>query len=224
MVQLLTPELGVVSLLARGARKSARRFGGALDYFCRLEAELRPARHGLGTLVGVELLGAFERVRGDVDRYWLGCHFLEVARWGVREADPAPAVYSLVLAALGALDRGADPASLRRVFQVQGLRALGYGLMLDACPSCLADLAAGSAVRGPQVVCRGCAGARASALSPGALETLRAAARLPLDRLATLRLTGAAEGEVGALLDDALASALGRKTRSGAPLAPGIED
>jgi hypothetical protein len=61
-------------------------------------------------------------------------------------------------------------------------------------------------------------------ISAGALQTLRAAARLPLDRLATLRMTGTVEDELGALLDAALASALGRRTRSGAVRAPGFGD
>ncbi|MBI5013911.1 MAG: DNA repair protein RecO [Deltaproteobacteria bacterium] len=224
VVQLLTPGHGVVSLLARGARSSRRRFGGVLDYFCRMQAELRPARQGLGTLLGVELLGAFEGVRGDVDRYWVGCHFLEIARGGAREADPAPELYALLAAALGALDRDADPASLQRVFQVKGLVVLGYGLPLESCPACVADLARSAAVRGSQVVCRRCAGPHAPGLSVGALETLRAAARLPLDRLATLRVTAAAEAELGGLLDAALGAALGRPIRPGPALAPGIRD
>jgi DNA repair protein RecO len=178
----------------------------------------------LGTLLGVELLGAFEGVRGDVDRFWLGCHFLEVARSGAREADPVPELYALVVAALGALDRDADPASLRRVFHVKGLIALGYGLLLDECPSCAGELAGAAAVEGTQVLCRRCAAPPTPMISAGALQTLRAAARLPLDRLATLRMTGTVEDELGALLDAALASALGRRTRSGAVRAPGFGD
>lgn len=211
VVHLLTREAGSLALLARGARSSRKRFGGALDYLCVVRAEVRPSRHGMGTIAGAELVRAFEAVRGDLDRYEVGCRLLETARSGAREGDPAHGLYELVLSALDALDRGAECRSLLRVFQARVLRALGYGLPLDACAGCGADLrAAGAAHRGGEALCRLCAGPRAAPLSPGALETLRASARLPADRLGTLRLAAAVEAEVAPLLEASLRAALGQ--------------
>jgi DNA repair protein RecO (recombination protein O) len=220
IVQLLTAETGIVSALARGARKSRRRFGGALDYFCLLSAELRAARSGLGKLLEVELLQSFDRVRGQMDCYLLGCHFLEVARLGGREACPAPELFHLTQSALAALDAGAHPGSLARVFQTRALSVLGYGLSLDACPSCTADLAAGGSAihteRGISggVVCLSCAPAESRTLSPGAFQTLRAALRLPLERLGTLRVTPAVSGELEGPLEGLLSAALGLRPHS----------
>lgn len=215
VVQVLSRNLGLLSLLARGARKSRKRFGGALDYFCLVRAEVRPGRQGMGTLLGVELLRPFQTIAADVDRYWAGCRLLEAARLGAREGDPAPALFDLLISSLGALDAGADPGSLTRVFQTRLLGVLGYGLPLDECCLCGEGLTpAGAASLSGAVSCRPCAGPAAVPLSPGALQTLRAAGRLPLDRLGSLRVTSGAEAELGGLLDAALASALGRRPRS----------
>jgi DNA repair protein RecO (recombination protein O) len=218
VVQLLTADLGIVSAMARAARKSRRRFGGALDYFCLVRAELKPGRGGLGALLGVELVRAFAGVRGDIQRYWTGCQFLEVARLGVREGDPAPGLYSLVVASLAALDRGADPASLTRVFQTRALSVLGYGLSLETCPSCAEPLEPyGSALgaAGPgRISCRSCAPAGSKSFSPGAFHTLRTALRLPLERLATLRVSAPVDEELRPALEAALTAALGGRPKS----------
>ncbi|NTU59696.1 MAG: DNA repair protein RecO [Deltaproteobacteria bacterium] len=209
VVHLLTREAGTLAVMARGARKSQKRFGGALDYFCLVRAEIRPARQGMGALLGVELLRAFEAVRSDVDRYYAGCHFLEVARRGAREGDPAPELFALLEAGLDALDRGAHRESVVRTFQVRALGCLGYEPALDACSACGAPLAEGARADAGRLACGACARAGAKALSAGTLQTLRAALRLPLERVGTLRFTDAAAAEAAALLDGALAAALG---------------
>lgn len=220
VVHLLTRDLGVIALLARGARKSQRRFGGALDYFCHLQADLRPARAGMGTLQQVELRRAFEGVRGDVERYYLGCHFLEVVRRGAKEGDPAPELFDLVVHALAALDRSSHPSSVRRVFQVRALEAFGYGPALASCFSCGRSLEQAAWVSSGQgVLCTHCGGEPLASpnvgergrgtLSPGTVRTLQAASRLPLDRLGTLRFTALAESESKPFLDAALRSAIG---------------
>jgi DNA repair protein RecO (recombination protein O) len=218
VVQLLTRDLGLVSVVARSARKSRRRFGAPLDYFCLVRADVRPGRGGLGTLQGVDLLQAFHRVRTDVGRFWTGCQFLEVARLGLREADPAPQLFALLLASLEALDRGADPGSLARVYQTRALSALGYGLSVETCPTCSEPLIPVGAVYGAEVAgritCRSCGPADSRSLSPGAVQTLRAALRLPLARLGTLRISTSVEQELKPALEAALASALGGRPRS----------
>lgn len=218
VVQLFTRDLGITSAVARSARKSRKRFGGPLDYFCLVRAELRPGKSGLGALLGVELVRAFHRVRSDVGRFWMGCQLLEVARLGLREADPAPQLYALVVAALEALERGADPASLARVYQARALSALGYGLSVESCPTCAEPLSPGAAVYGSQVAgritCRSCGPGESRTLSPGAFQTLRAALRLPLERLGTLRISAPVEQELKPALEAALAAALGGRPRS----------
>ncbi|MHB8765929.1 MAG: DNA repair protein RecO [Deferrisomatales bacterium] len=218
VVVLLTSQHGRLSLVARGARASKRRFGGALDYFHLLRAEFRPGRSGLGRLAAVECLRPFDVSRAGVDAYWAGSHVLEVARLGSREGAPDDALFRLVEAALGALDRGSDPRSLARVFQVKALGVLGYGLTAGACAACGAPWLARPARRhGGAVRCAPCAGPGDEPLSAGALRTLEAADGLPLDRLASLRVSAALDRELAPLLEAALAAALGAAPRSQVP-------
>ncbi len=221
VVDLLTPEHGRVATLARGARRSRRRFGGVLDYFNLLQIELTRGRGGgLGSLGSVELLGSWDVLRTDVDAYCAGSHLLDLARLGTREGDAAPELFRLLLGGLDALQRGAHPASLARVFQVQALARLGYAPAACHCPGCGVALVVAAAGQGV-VTCRVCAEPTATTLSAGAVRTLQAAAELLPERLGALRLTAALAAELVPFLDRALELALGRRPNSLASL-PGF--
>ncbi|HSH68333.1 MAG TPA: DNA repair protein RecO [Deferrisomatales bacterium] len=220
VVDLLTAAHGRLAALARGARKSRRRFGGVLDYFNLLHVEVGRGRGALGSLGSVELLGSWEVLRTDVDAYCTGSHLLDLARLGTREGDAAPELFRLLLGGLDALQRGAHPASLARVFQVQALARLGYAPVARHCPGCGVALGTAAAGRGV-VICRGCAEPTAAVLSAGAVRTLQAAAELPPERLGALRLPPALAAEVVPFLDAALELALGRRPNSVASL-PGF--
>jgi DNA repair protein RecO (recombination protein O) len=226
VVTLLTPSAGRISALARGARSSRKRFGAALDFFCLLRAELRPRRAGMAELLSVELVRSFGNIRGDIDRYLVGSHFLEVARLASREGDPAANPFRLLDAALGALEGGADPRSLLRIFQIRAVAEAGFALEGSACAFCGDPLGDGAAVsfREAAPACPVCAGASARPAGPGARKTLRAARLLPLDRLATLRVPPALEREIGPLVEDALVRALGEEPRSLASLRGAFPD
>jgi DNA repair protein RecO (recombination protein O) len=218
---LLTRRFGRVSVLARGARKSRRRFGGALDYFHLFEAAVRPGRSGLGRLLEVDLVRAFDAVRADVEAYWAGFHVLEVARLGARDGDPDEGLFRLVGASLEALDQGGDPGSLVRVFQTKVLATLGYGLSAEACPSCGSVYDDRPAARvGHALLCTACAGPGGHGLSAGALQTLRAARGVPLDRMGTLRVPDPIDRELRPLIENALIAALGARPKSLEPPRP----
>lgn len=215
VVDLLTAGHGRVAALARGARKSRRRFGGALDYFNLLRVELRRGRGGLGSLGGADLLDCWDALRTDVDAYCAGSHLLDLARLGTREGGTAPELFRLLLGGLDALQGGADPASLPRVFQVQALAGFGYAPGGRHCPGCGVALEGAAAAAGPgRVTCRACAAPAAAVLSAGAVRTLCAAAELPPERLGSLRLTPPLAAELVPFLDAALEHALGRRPHS----------
>ncbi len=215
IVELFTARRGRLAALARGARRSRRRFGGVLDYFHRLEVRVRPGRGDLWHLEEAALCRAYPGVLRSLEAHGCAAHVLEVVRMGTREGAPEPDLFDLVGAALDALDRGADPGSLKRVFQIRALAALGYGLPADACPECGQALAgAGAVFHAGTLVCRGCAPPGAPGLSAGSVQTIRAALRAPAARLGRLHVPGAVERELGPVLDRVLCNALGSRPRT----------
>jgi DNA repair protein RecO (recombination protein O) len=189
IVTLLGRSTGRVSGLARGARKSPRRFGGGLGLGATGEAALRER-------AGAELMGleGFEVQRA---RIGLGQDLARTAHaaYGVELCDrlcaprqPEPAVFDWLDELLTRLEEVGASAGRLRVFELGLLERLGLGPAVDRCLVCgHADLdAPGRPVRWhPErggVVCGACA-RTGSVLTPPV--------RQALTRLATMSLAEA---------------------------------
>ncbi len=112
VVTLLTRERGKVAAYARGARASRRRFGGSLEPFTLVAAEVRE-RSGsdLLGLDSVSAVAAFGGIRGDLARIACASYAAELSRELVRDHEPHDELFELLAAYLAVLD--AAPA--RRV-------------------------------------------------------------------------------------------------------------
>lgn len=137
IVRLATRDGGVQSVLARGARRSQKRFGGALDLFAEGEAqfEVKPGRD-LHTLARFDVVrgrrGIGERLARFEGATALGEVMLRVAA-----ADDVNAVaYDALAEGLDAIAQAADAvqATLRATWRM--LAALGYAPALDQCVHC----------------------------------------------------------------------------------------
>jgi DNA repair protein RecO (recombination protein O) len=219
VVELLTRQLGKVSLMARGARRSRKRFGGALDYLCLFNAEIVQSRSGMGRLNSVELHHSFDTIRGDVARFTAAGHMLDVMRMGTREGDPSREPYDLIHGALNALDNDSGgPATISTlvlVFQIRVVSLLGYSLEGHYCSKCgdpVGDGALAFVELAP--VCPACTDRKAHQISAGARKTLLAAGRAPNGRLAGLRISSAIAQELKPLIEGALVRALGAEPRT----------
>ncbi|HEX9051210.1 MAG TPA: DNA repair protein RecO, partial [Anaeromyxobacter sp.] len=148
VVTLLTRERGKVAAYARGARASRRRFGGSLEPFTLVTAEVRE-RSGsdLLGLDSVSAIAAFGGIRGDLARIACASYAAELARELVRDHEPHDDLFDLLAAYLGVLDAGpARPAALR-AFELGALRAVGLMPRLDGCARCGGALEPGAGAR-----------------------------------------------------------------------------
>ena len=177
ILRLATRAHGVVSVLGKGARRSQRRFGSAVDLFAEGEAQYytKPGRD-LQTLGAFEVTRARVAIGADLDRFAAASAVAElVLRFGRDEAEPT--WYDALVAALDAVaaapvGRGRE-AGLAGAWGVVG--ALGFAPALDHCAHCGTVLAPDADVRFSQpaggALCDSCARAA------GATRALPAAAR-----------------------------------------------
>jgi DNA repair protein RecO (recombination protein O) len=147
VVTLFSRERGKVSAFARGARASRRRFGGGLEPFTLLSAEVRE-RSG-SDLLGLESISVvrgFGAIRGDLARIACAGYAAELARELVRDHEPHPELFALLEAYLAMLDGGPARPGALRAFELHALGAAGLAPRLDACARCGGplDLAAGA--------------------------------------------------------------------------------
>jgi DNA repair protein RecO (recombination protein O) len=180
IVRLATREAGVVSVIARGAKRPKSRFGQGLDLFTSGTAQLtlHPARD-------LHLLTAFDATRSrpalaeSLARFNAAAALGELCmRFGPE--DEGGAIHDVLAAGLDALGTAMDAEVPERTIAAAWrlVTELGFAPSLDECASCHRALAADELVRFAHraggALCRPCA-----ALAPGARA-------LPPDARATL--------------------------------------
>lgn len=159
VLSLLTEAHGRISALARGARASRRRFGGALGFAVLARCELRPPRGELWTLERADVEREWPALAADLAAFAHAGYALELVS-AVAPAEHADAgLFALVVEAFERLaTSGATSAGLR-AFELELFERAGSAPLLDACAGCGTDDLDGAMfapARGG-VVCRACA-------------------------------------------------------------------
>jgi len=180
IVRLVTRAHGRVDAVARGARRSRKRFAGALDPGTRGVARWTKGRGDLATLLDLSEVRGVRRAREDWDRRALLAYGCEVVAVLCGPA-PEPRLHRLLVAWLDLLEGEAAPGVASRVaLEGKALTFAGTAPSLTTCPRCGEPLAgtvrfdaeAGGGVHG------GCGtGPAVQATSLAVLEALR---RTPL--------------------------------------------
>jgi DNA repair protein RecO (recombination protein O) len=204
--QLFTHAHGRISAIARGARSSRRRFGGALQLLVLARYRLaRPRRGELWSLDAADVEREWTKIAGDVVAHAHAAYVVELAAALAPPEQPEPDALAAIVATWdGLADAGPSPAALRAV-ELSLLELAGHRPALDACAACGRSIASGdlrptsSAAEGQRgpidgdgtvfdptrggVVCRTCAAASRGpgvrAIDSGAIAYLRAVAAAP---------------------------------------------
>jgi DNA repair protein RecO (recombination protein O) len=138
IIRLLTRELGVQSVLARGARKSRGRYGSALDLFAEGTAQLyiKPNRE-LHNLAGFEISRTRGELAEDIGRFTAASTIAELALRFAGE-DSGPVLYDTVANVLDRIARSSPAQTIE-----DGLAgcwrivsALGFTPELSSCALC----------------------------------------------------------------------------------------
>lgn len=174
IVHLYSRDHGRISGIARGARKSVRRFGGAFELFARISINLVPTE-SLHILSSAEPLTIYQGIRTGLDKISHASYGVELLSALTPERLPNKRAYRLITAYLEHLDAAVADPSDRHFFEINLLNILGYRPPLENCPSCGATLMAeGGACLERQshvLLCRRCSRG-GSSLSASAVSLL----------------------------------------------------
>lgn len=140
ILTVLTPDLGKLSLIAKGVRKAKSKLAGGVELFSISELLYIQGRGSLSSLMSARLVTHYGNIVKDIDRTMLGYELLRMLH-AVTEDETEPAYYHLICEALSVLDTETVSVDFTRAwFGAQLLRLSGH------TPN-LTTLAAGNALR-----------------------------------------------------------------------------
>ncbi len=133
---LLSEDFGKLTGIAKGARRSRRRFANSLEPLARVRVYFRQRPGaGLAFLESCELLTSSEPFN-DPSRFAYGSYLAELVDRLTMEDEPVHGIYTLLADALAELERGPASAALLRAFELKVLTQAGFEPQLDRCAHC----------------------------------------------------------------------------------------
>ncbi len=138
-VHFLTQNFGIINVLAKGARRSKRRYVGGLDLFCHDELFLRGDPRETPYLLELSVLNSFAGLRLELEKTVAAGKCVQWVRKLLSQGNIVHGVYSLLGQTLALMEKEAVPARvdvLLLIFRFKLLKLLGLRPQFENCVSC----------------------------------------------------------------------------------------
>ncbi|MBU1169248.1 MAG: DNA repair protein RecO [Proteobacteria bacterium] len=140
ILTLLTREKGKISVMAKNAKKSVKRFSGTLELFYVIELVIRENLR-MAYMMEASVEEAFETIRSDILKTAYASYWAETVIQFMEEGVRQEGVYSLLVHSLMGLDLSLRPAEEWSIyFQLKFLELSGHAPELSHCQVCETDV------------------------------------------------------------------------------------
>ena len=223
IVTFFTKDFGKIKGIAKGARRSKKRFQNALDLFSHLRLIFFD-REGMGLVraEGCDILNSFPKIREGLKKIFYGNYFLELVNEMAWEREANREAFDLLLSFLSILDEMEAKEERLRVFEIRMLSLFGYQPNMRKCDFCKrgwGDLKAVPvffSIEKGALVCERCSKGRNHlvSLSLGTARLIERISLVELSKIHRLRFTSQALSESRQLLPRFITYQLGKELKS----------
>lgn len=208
IITLFTESHGKLKGIAKGAKRSKKRFVNKLEFFTLLEICAAFPRHSsLLRIDSAVLLSSFPLLRESYKRYAVAMLACELVDLWTRENDPEEDLFHLLHWCMEELSGPASLLDTALFFHVKLLKILGVSPHLDHCLVCGGSLSENRVLRFSLaengVICNRCDSPSlhgASPISPAAVKSMLMINSLPLAKLKRLKIARPLLVEIAGLL------------------------
>ena len=194
IITFFSCEYGLLKGMAKGARKSRKRFGGCFEPFSLLDLGVRIKDSGmLARVDSADLIDARLGIREDLDRINQGARMLELVSIFEPAGPPATKPFNLLDETLSQLEKSSNPAGLCASFFVKYLEISGFGIPISR---------------------EGFRGEGRTSLCRGSLAFICQAGSIEVSKMGRLTLSAGAEREVFNFLRDYVVQISGKCLKS----------
>lgn len=194
IITFFTPSSGKLVAVARGAKRSLKRFVNSLEPFTYLDLLLvAPRAGGIPRIDAAEAMECFHPLRENVNGFFLGSLCCELVDKWTRENDAHEGLFQLLLWVLRELSENPSGRQAALAFQARLLGFVGYAPRWTRCVYCKELIRGGRAQVRPEeggFACPSCGRNAGCGLTVGlgALKSLEFIQNQPLSGLGRLTM------------------------------------
>ena len=220
IVTLYTMDFGKIKGIAKGAKRSRKRFANTLEICSYVQVIFfEKETRDLVRLNHCDLIRPFARLREDITKLAWASYFIELVNEMTAERIKNKPLFELLIFFLNLVDRGMLKEEIQRIFEVRLLSHLGYQPLLDHCTRCQKRFSGEKfffGIREGGVLCPSCT-ANLPGLVPislGTIKTLQLTQSLPLEKVVRVSFSPQSLKESRAVLSTFLHQYLGKELKS----------
>ena len=227
IISFLSRDHGKISVIAKNAKKSVKRFSGALDLFsvhqihCTLPQKKKDA---MIVLSRADLDQGYVNIRYDVFKTAYASFWIELIYFWVEEGKPQEKLFELLCFSLSMLDKEEiDKEIISLLFQIRFMEISGLSPGIEQCETCglTLDLIGNERIwfdfQDGRIACPGCISKknqRGMMVSKGTLKQLYWVNHTPAERIDRIRFSPLAIREGERLLESFIPFHVGRNFKS----------
>ncbi|MDP6502779.1 MAG: DNA repair protein RecO [Planctomycetota bacterium] len=137
IVTLFTSKFGLLSGMAKGARRPKSPFLGTFDRLNYNEITFyRHTRSTLHTISESKIKNSFAGLRESQERMYAAHYMADVVRGMTREDEPHPEAFNLIINTLRELEQANDVPRVLFQFEIKFLGEVGFRPELESCVTC----------------------------------------------------------------------------------------
>lgn len=157
IINVLTEEIGIVGMVARGTKKVRSNLSSVTSKLTYGYFHIEYKENGLSTLIEVDVINNFRNIKRDIGMMSYSLYLLELAMQ-VYKHESSKEIYNLLIASLNKIDEGFDYKVISNIFELKMLDFLGIRPVVDECVNCgsKVDIVTVSSYRGGYL-CKNCA-------------------------------------------------------------------
>ena len=224
IITFFTKDFGKLKGIAKGARRSRKRFQNALGLFSHLRLIFFD-KEGLGLVraESCDILHSFPKIKEDLQKILYGNYYLELVNEMAGEREANREAFELLLSFLLSLEEASLQEEPLRIFEIRMLSLFGYRPNMRRCDLCKKDwedlkeipVVFFSLERGA-LICEPCSKMRNNLipLSLGTARLIEKISQTELSKVERLRFTLQALSESRELLPKFISYQLGKELKS----------
>jgi len=223
IVTFYTRDIGKLTAIAKGARKSRKRFVNVLEPFCCSSLLFsRRQRDSLAWLESCQMINEYPEIRKSLDRTLLASYLIDLVDHFSIEEKQGTELFELLQKFLFLIEEGDTSERLLRFFEIRHLKLTGYSPAFDRCLICKAPLSQQQryvfSIAQGGLHCRSCYPAPAASdvlpVSVGTIKTLLLGREIETEKMKRILFSGQTARESKSLLTLFIGHILGKELKS----------